>query len=393
MRTHLHLPVTKPNGDLLDYAEVTFLEGSAQVPTEALLYRSNDPDALPQIQPVLFAPGIIDIWCEEPHRFDVQVQGPDGFSALLPGIDLPPAPEDSSTAEVPNAVTEPVSEDRVLLSDGTRQYWGLLDVIAEHQHDGSQPGSTRLDLGLSPADATPNQTWVGADAGATQVDGTASTALGALAEPVGTQVSVLGQAAAAVPLDGAPGDHAVAIGYNASSVLDEVSLGSDAGQDVVGAVNFPLDTDGVARRYLTTEGTDLRHLVLSTGTVLGGALPMPPTPAGVTDPLWVLGDARIDGRLEVRGNASVGHSLAQVGFAGAVGAALTMLPATVGAPAALESLLAALAAYGLVELPPTADLDTGLEVGLDFVVAPVLAVTVDTPVQMGLDFEASVVGA
>lgn len=392
MRTHLHLPVTAPNGDLLDYAEVTFLEGSAQVATSAALYLLDDPQASPQDQPILFAPAIIDIWCDEPHRFDLKVTGPQGFSAIIPGVDLPPAPEQSATTAVPTRIQQPPSEGRVLVSDGTSQYWAFLEVIAPHDHDGTQPGSTRLDLGLSPADAQPNQTWVGAAAGpdATVADATAASALGAQAEPLGRHVSVFGQAAATVALAGVAGDDAVALGHNASAVAQEVSLGSDAGQDVVGAVNFSLDTDGVARRYLTTEGTDLRHAVLALGTTLGSARPVPPAPAGVAKPLWLLGDGAVPGSLDVRGDLTLGQVGSTVALAGAAGTVKQPpLEVAQDAPPALASLVAALTALGLFVPLAKATVDTPLDLGLGFVAVQVQAATVDTPLDLGLDFTAT----
>ena len=160
-RTHVYLPLTTPAGDLLPYADVTFLETGTSVINTKPLYRSADPSAYPIPNPATFLPAIVDIWCDSPVRLDLVIKGQDGYRGEMLGVDLLPSPENIAKAAVLNQISNAPQPNQVLLSDGTHQYWDYLLLIAAHDHDGIPAGSTQLDLGDTQMNPYTNQTWVG----------------------------------------------------------------------------------------------------------------------------------------------------------------------------------------------------------------------------------------
>jgi hypothetical protein len=349
-RAHLHLPLTLPTGDLLAYADVTLLDPVTGTPTDLPVYRSADPAALAETMPITFTPGIVNLWCDQPARFDLRVDGPDGYSVIVPGADLSPDPKDVARSQVPNVLaSERAESGQVLLSDGSSQSWGFLNLVAPHQHDGLQVGSTVLGINQAATDADPDQTWVGAAAGSGGTDQSDSSALGANAVPTGSETTALGQGALGSATDTSAGDRATAVGQGAWAQADSVSLGDGAGQNLLYAVSLPYDTDDVLRVYATTDTTSLRQVLVTADAVeVGSALPVGTVDAQMGIPIWLRGDLSIPGTSVLEGDARLCADITQVLSAyGADGSAQVPLPPTTTQPA-MASLVQALQAYGLL---------------------------------------------
>jgi hypothetical protein len=345
-RTHIYLPALTPTGDLLAYADVTFVDSVTGVLTTSALYRTNNPSDIPLHNPVTFLPSIIDIWCDDPTRFDLVITGPHGYSNTIRGVDFMPAPAEVTRAAVYNEFTTPPLTGRVLLSNGTIQYWDYLNLVAPHNHDGAMAGSTRLDLGDGAADTSIDQTWVGDAAGGSATDASNSSAVGADADPSAKQVTLLGQGTLATTV-GVPGDRSVAVGRAAFAAADSVSVGSASGQSVLATTSLPLNSSVVLDVYVNPTSVGLRNAFTSaTASEIGNAIAKPAVPGGVTNPLWLRGDASIPGRLLSSANAQLGGAANILACFGQAGATKATIPT--GATGALASLLTALRAYGLI---------------------------------------------
>jgi hypothetical protein len=137
VRTHINFPAVTPTGDLLAFVDVTFLDADTGLPSAAALYRTNGPDDVALSSPVTFVPGVIDIWCDDPIRFDLVVSGPNGYRNVIRGVDLMPSPEiiARSAPGVYNEFTDGPHPGQVLMSDGTSVTWQNLVVIVAHYHE------------------------------------------------------------------------------------------------------------------------------------------------------------------------------------------------------------------------------------------------------------------
>jgi hypothetical protein len=136
-RTHVNFPAVTPTGDLLTYVDVVFLDAETGLPSTAALYRTNGPDDVALTSPITFVPGVVDIWCDDPVRFDMVVSGPNGYRNVIRGVDLMPSPENiaRSAPGVYNEFTDGPHPGQVLMSDGTSVTWQNLVVVVAHYHE------------------------------------------------------------------------------------------------------------------------------------------------------------------------------------------------------------------------------------------------------------------
>jgi hypothetical protein len=352
-KPHIYLPLVDPAGNLLTYADVTFIDVTTGLPSTAALYRTSDSLARMVANPVTFIPGIVDIWVDDPARFDLTITGPNGYANTFRGIDLAPSPNSSAKATHYTHFDTAPLVGRVMLSDGTTQYWDYLPQIAAHQHPGAEAGSVRLDLGDGPADTTIDQTWVGDAPGDTAANATSLSMFGSGAEVSAgtTHATLLGSQTHALVEDAVTPDRGVAIGHNSEvAAPDAVSLGANTGQTGVdGPITLPSNSSDVMDVYIDLTQISLRNCIFSVDeSDIGTAVDIPSVPLGVTNPLWLRGDTAIPGNLVTSADVQIGASGSTVGFYGQPGAVTTTIVA--GASDALLSLLSALQAYGLLTI-------------------------------------------
>lgn len=318
-RTHLHHPMVDGAGNVLVFGEVTLLDPDSGLPVEPKAYDGPQATAEELAWPITFAPGIVDLWLDEPGRYDIRVAGPDGYRATLVGMDLPPAPDNqvqaASSLHIDNAGAP---RKWIQVSGGALRFTDP-GLIAAHEHDGTSANSTLV-------------TSVSVDELATSV------ALGFNAVPAAGAVALGAQAA--------PGSDGVVLGRASSAGASGVTLGDHNTSSVVQAVTLPLDSTGVASALVDDDSTLARSVRLEAAAdEVGSTIAVPAVPAGVTHPLWLRAGAVSQG-LRVNGNVVLGSATGQVGFFESGGATKATVPT--GSTGALASLVAALTAYGLV---------------------------------------------
>lgn len=337
-RSHIYHPITSATGDLLSYAKVTFVRPGTTDPVEVPLYKSRFGDEQ-FTNPAVFVPGTVDVWTDDPLRFDLVVDGDLGFSGVIAGLDANPNPTEVALAAVQQEITgSPPQPGQIL----TGPSWANPVLIAPHNHDGAMAGSTVLDPGSPSADDEINQTWVGYNTDTTAGDTTGASTLGANAKGTGA-------AALAIGLGASAGAHAVAAGEGSTAGTSGVSLGGAVVESGTGTVAFPALVSVGSYSKVTSNQVSLRQVQSdAASTKIGTTLAVPATPAGVTYPLWLLADAIVVGSFRAAGDVVVGGSATDlVGCYGSAGTAQPSVTGT-GATGALDSLLTALAAYGLI---------------------------------------------
>jgi hypothetical protein len=324
-RAHVYWPIVTNTGNLVTYARLTFLDADTGQVSDVPIYRAeHDTDPVPN--PVTVSPGIIDVWVDDPTRFDIEVWSPGQFSGVLAGIDLTADPAEVARTTAPASLAG--SRQSGQIPSGTTG-WIYPPLVPVHDHDGAAAGSTVLDPSTHPDDDDPNQTLVGyGTVTATAADQSGSTAFGAGSTSAASGTTALGRAATAV---------------------DEVTLGAGSpgvsGTDVTLAALY----DGTNPSKVTNAAVTLRSVLAdATSTTILGGLPVPGLPAGVTTPFWLAGDVVVFGSLQAPGEVRLGQASTDlVGFYGDPGATQVDIAGS-GATGVLASLLAALEAYGLV---------------------------------------------
>ncbi len=320
-RCHVHLPITRENGDLFSFATVTLRDGSGTEVSPAV-YDGPQDGAVALSWPVTFAPASIDLWLDEPGRFDMHIVGPSGYSAVIPGVDFLPPPGEQVIVVTPlprvGSVTAP---GRWMIQDGENLRWKDPGLIGPHEHDGAGANSTLLES----VDSQSDRTLLGKDAASSGAGGT-----------------VVGAASTATATNG------TVVGPSSSAPADAVTLGDHRGSGQPSdSVYLPYGSGGESNGLIDADSVILRTLSSETGAdTLGETFPVPGVlPAGVTRPIWVLADAATAG-LDVRGDALIGEAANLVGFYGAEPVPQPARPA--GATGVLADLLDALGAYGLI---------------------------------------------
>lgn len=316
MRSHIHLPMTEYDGDLLAYVEVSLRNqnGTAATPR---VYSGPEETATEYSWPVVFSPAKIDLWIDTPGRYDLAISGPGGFSVVLPGIDFSPgSPEHVITKDQGLRVDNAPEVGKWLVGDfeaGSAR-WQHPNLTPPHDHDGSTTNSTQV--GLVDTDTSHTRLGFGA---------TGETTLG----PNSTS-----------------GPNGTVVGSSSQAPEQGVTLGDTNGSGApTAAVRFPFGSGGAQNGQVDPSQTVLRSLVVGTTPQVGVTYPVPGAlPTGVTSPVWVRANARAE---NLRADGPVRHVGSTLGFYG--GPAVTRPTRPSGATGALASLLDALQAYGLIQ--------------------------------------------
>lgn len=344
-KSHIHFPVFDSSGKLLREVTVELLDPETQEPvspTAWLMVSSLDPISFPHS----FAPGVVDLWLDEPGRYDISVVGNnEEFSMILHGVDFMPAIESMPRAPGKDVSFQLVPEAGAWLqgvSDGVAIFTQP-PLVAPHDHSGATSGSTVLNGG-SPVDTGSSQTWLGSGAG-TGVVGSGTSSLGADSSPKGASSVAVSTGAMPSGTDG------VVLSTNSTSGAQGVSLSDHTTVTTAGQVTLSYDSVGALNGLISSTETSLRWLTSkSNQVVIGSSITLPTgPPAGVTYPIWLLGLTNVmDGGLKVNGLAQVGGSATnKVGLYGTPGVVRTSNTFS-GASGALSSLVAALRAYGMI---------------------------------------------
>lgn len=318
-RCHIHLPVTKEDGQILTFADVMLQDGSGNTITPKT-YDGPGVDAQELTWPLTFAPANVDIWLDTPGRYDLHVVGPDGYSVIIPGVDfLPPPDEQVRTSVVLPVVTNVPGIGRWVALDGSILRWEDPGLIAPHDHDGVSATSTLLES----VDSDDTHTLLGKGAVS---GGTGATVVGALSTTVSTNGTVVGPDSDAPAGATVLGDHAGTGKASNAVVLPFGDLGADNGF---------VDADSVALRAGVS--------VETAASALGATVVIPGSPP--TSPLYLRADAVVEA-LDARGDVVLGGASNKVGFFGSDG--ITQATRPVGGAGVLADLLDALVAVGLL---------------------------------------------
>ena len=327
-RSHVHIPVTMADGEILLFADVTLQDDTGRKVTVPV-YDGPYEMSRELAWPVTFAPANIDLWIDQPGRFDLHVVGPEGYSTIIRGVDfLPPPEEQVVTAETVPPVSTASHPGRWLRVNGTSDMrFEDPGIISEHTHDGGTANSTLLGTSVDSREST--------------------TSLGYGSSAAGTNGTAVGVGSTA------PAANSTVVGPDSTASSGSVTLGDNHGigqpTDSVylpfgegGVLDAAVDSDGVLLRSLSSE-----PLVDSIGSAkaVPGSLP-----AGATRVAWIRGDL-VTQNLLVEGDVTVGGSSGKVGFYGTQGSNQTASPS--GATGVLADLVSALEAYGLIsDAPP-----------------------------------------
>lgn len=350
-RSHVHLPLTTESGDLLPYATVTVLYEGTSNPVVEPLYVDNGDLSEPLGNPAIFAPGVFEIWCDTPLRVDLLIDGSDGYSATLSGVDVVPDPADIvRSTGLTHAMNKAEAERILTIHAQGKASWDYPTVIPAHEHDGAKPGSTVVNPGGASTDAQPDQTWVGYQSGSSAPDQTGGTSLGSSTDPAGRYATVAGAGAVVRTVVGVAPYASAVFGSDSYASNESVTLGTQSGRDADHSLSLTPDDDGQQRRYIDPRDVSLRNLrITDAASYLGSAQAVPATPAGVALPLWLRQDVVVPGALASSGAFTSGTASSLLSFFEHDLAALTSVPQDAKIPA-LTSLLSALAAYGLLTI-------------------------------------------
>lgn len=319
-RAHIHLPITKDNGDLLLFADVILIDPTTGAQASPAVYDGPQEMATVLTWPVTFAPANVDLWIETPGRYDLRVIGPDGYSATVTGVDFAPA--------VPNQVVQPTGGVKVtntplprtwLQGDSSSQArFKDPGLIAPHNHDGAAADSTRLGAVPDPR--------VYADP--------AVTALG-LGASTGTAVGHL-----------AVGDtNGTVVGSDSDAGVDGTTIGDQHASMPDGQTTLTKDAGGSETGYVKPNVVEVRGIETKAAADKIGVATLPATPAGVTHPVWIAGAAQADG-LNAKNDANIGDAAGTVGFYESDGD--VQGPHITGTTGVLADLITALEGYGLL---------------------------------------------
>lgn len=286
-RAHLHLPITRPNGDLLLFADVTLLDHSTGQPVYPAAWDGAGEMAQPVAWPITFAPGVVDLWLSEPGRYDLRVIGDSGYATTIRGVDVLPSP--GNQVRIPDSkqqVTTAGMPRRWLKSSAGSLRFVDPGLIAAHNHDGAGANSTLIGLLDS-----------------------------------NTTADVLGKG---VRTDA----NSARVGFGSTAPTGGVTLGDHNGTGAAAQqVTLPLDSTGAASGFVNDTVTALRSLRVQ-GTAIGFD-----------------GEVLTQG-LSAQGDVVVAGASGTVGFFESEGAAKGTVPA--GSTGVVASLVAALQAYGLI---------------------------------------------
>lgn len=338
-RCHLSLPIVDAQGNLAKTARVTFTDGNG-IPLSDSFY--NEQGVNVQNSSV-WELGWVDVYLDKPQRVNLVIFA-DTFSTTMVGVDIPPPATLSATSPVGQPLVSVPHTSRTLLSDaGGNAVWGLPKTVNDHQHDGTQTGSTVLNADTSDIDTAPSQTWVGVGAGSA-LSGASDSALGSATLPQGSQSTTLGEGSSSVSSTASKG---LAVGAEVIASAEQVALGFAL--DVPQSVYLPSAAYNQPHIYSTATDTSLFGLAASATSAAVGYGDIPATPHGVASPFWLQGDLAILGALTTTGNTYLGSPISKVGFFGSAG---TAWPASIaGATGALASLLTVLTSYGFFSGP------------------------------------------
>lgn len=353
-RPHIHLPVTRENGDLLPYVDVTLIDPATGLEVTPTAFTGPQDVDSEVTWPVTFAPSIVDLWLEEPGRYDLRATGASGFATTYRGIDFEPAPANQVSGDGFQVTNIPMAR-RWLQSDSPNQArFKDPGLIGPHDHDGNTTHSTTLGHAPDPVapwlESRPAQvnsedyrTSLGygififeQSSGATDM-----AVLGAAGTTQATDTTVVGYGSGAATsgltmigdnISPSVPDDAVRMAYNNGGANPAQVDGWD---QVLRCINV-WDPDGDSGQVFSSLGYTYDE---------NQALTMP---AGIVnrDPIFLRGQARPDS-LEVRGNASIGGATGTVGFYGADGATQGPNIADSTDPV-ITALVAALKGYGLL---------------------------------------------
>ena len=342
-RAHLLLPVFDDDGQVVKEVTVTLLDDQGNTVTpEAWTGPLADFDQ-PLDWPVSFRTGVIDLWLTAPGRFDLRAENKNRmFSKLYAGVDVRVGADLELMADQRlgvNGAPEPGTWLQIA-ADGSA-HWVTPPLIAPHNHSGAQSGSTVLTDG-SQTDASPDQTWLGYQAGQ-DATGSDTTVIGG-SEP-GIQTVTLGTNSISVNARRSVLLGGDSISVSQGSVLLGDNLSAASGTEVM------VEEDSVGQQSfaLTAYTTTLRPaFALTAATMSFGSSLSASVPNGVAAPIMfqhtqvlVPGTLRTMGRSQMAGPGGV------LSFFGAAGTTKQTIDPT-SATDALGSLLNALRSYNLV---------------------------------------------
>lgn len=232
-RCHLHLPIIDSAGVVYPYASIAFNDARTGLPTTEPIY-VQPTGGNPVARPLFADPAVIEIWTDNPVRFQIVATVANNVRIQLDAVDLLPEPTTIVHTTVPLRITggtDLPAGAALMTSLPGEAAFRVSNPVVTHQHEGDSVGSVVL-TGEDATDFNPYQTWVGYQAGENSAaSSTGSSALGPHAVVQGASATIAGIGQVTYhPATNLPGDSA--------TVLSSEDGTATSGSTTIGAANL-----------------------------------------------------------------------------------------------------------------------------------------------------------